>query len=253
MPPSFDDQYICLAELKEIDERLHHVDRDAGRIPVDIQKYDDAITAKRADLDAAKALFTDVEKKLRAAERDLKEKEDALFKAEGKMMEVKTNDEYQAALKENANQKAAKAGLEDRVLTLINSLEEQKKALALIESEFKANEAVILVDKNKLVAEHQILLRDLTKLTEQRTALASKLDPAVSTMYLKIVATKKGVAIANAEKGRCMGCNIQVRAQIYNEILGHKAIHRCTSCGKILVVPPRALAAAPAAVEATAK
>ena len=42
-------------------------------------------------------------------------------------------------------------------------------------------------------------MRDLTKLTEQRTALASKLDPAVSTMYLKIVATKKGVAIANAE------------------------------------------------------
>jgi uncharacterized protein len=250
MPPTFDDQYICLAELKEIDERLHHVERDAGRIPEDIRKYDDAITAKRADLDAAKALFTDVEKRLRAAERDLKEKEDALFKAEGKMMEVKTNEEYQAAIRENANQKAAKASLEDRVLTLINSLEEQKKALALVEGEFKANEAVILVDKNKLVAEHEVLLRDLAKLVEQRSALAAKLDPVISTIYLKIVATKKGVAIANADKGRCMGCNIQVRAQIYNEILGHKAIHRCTSCGKILVVPPRAAAAETAPAQA---
>jgi len=249
MSENFVLQYQCLAELKEIDERAFLIERDSERIPEEIRVQDEALAARRNDLDTVKAQVTEGEKRLRAAERELKEKEDSLFKAEGKMMEVKTNQEYQAAIKENEAQKAAKALLEERVLVLINEMEEQKKALVGIETEFKTYETMILQQKKKLNDEHQALMKQLEVVLRQRKELTSKLDPSVATMYLKGIALGR-TAVAATEHGRCLSCNMQVRAQIYNEILGHKAIHRCPSCGRILIVPARVASASEAEMQA---
>ncbi len=239
-PPSLEAQYQALADLREIDERTFRVERDSERIPDEIQKQDSALAQKRVALDAAKAQAAECEKKLRAAERDLKEKEEFLFKAEGKMMEVKTNQEYQAALKENQNQKSTKGVLEEKVLLLLNEVEAQKQALVGIEDEFKVHEQSILQEKKKLNDEQAELMAVLEKLLRQRQSLVTHLDSNTAATYQKILAGGKNVPVAVAEKGRCLACNLQVRPQIYNEVLGYKAIHRCPSCGRILIVTSRA-------------
>lgn len=242
MSQPFDSQYRCLADLKEIDEKAHWVERDVERVPTEIGQLETALSDRRRDLDQAKAQAQACEKNLRAAERELKEKEDSLFKAEGKMMEVKTNVEYQAALKENEVQKQAKAILEDRVLGLLNEMEEQKGLLKAIEQEFRTYEQGILEKKKQLTDEHQQLIKQLEEILRKRQAVADQLDPTTSQLYKRIVATAKSGAIAVADQGRCQGCNIQIRPQIYNEVLGHKAIHRCGNCGRILIVSGAAAA-----------
>lgn len=239
MASPLDPQYHCLIELKELEETIQRVGRDVERMPAEIQQHDDAIALKRKDLEQAKTQFAAAEKTLRAAERDLKEKEDFLFKAEGKMMEVKTNEAYQAAVRENQNQKTAKGSLEDKALQLLTALEDQKKALAGVEAEFKVHEQAILVERKKLSDIHEGLVAELETLLKSRKAKTATLDPAVSVLYNRAVNTGK-VPVAIADKGRCLGCNVQVRAQVYNEVLGRTAIHRCTNCGRILIVAPRA-------------
>ena len=235
MPSAFEAQYRCLAELKEIDERAYRVEKDAEQIPEDIKVRDEALAQRRAELDAAKNQAGECEKKLRNAERELKEKEDSLFKAEGKMMEVKTNQEYQAAMKENESQKVAKGVLEERALKILNEVEEQKQALSEIERAFKEYESGVLAEKKKLSGEHQDLIKQLEVLLRQRQAISDQLDPQIAGIYRKIVSAGKGTAISVAEQGRCSSCNLQVRPQVYNEILGAKAIHRCSNCGKLLI------------------
>ncbi len=239
MSKAFEEQYRCLAELKDLDQKAHYVERDAEQIPEEIRKHDEALATRRQDLDSAKQQAAECEKKLRAAERELKEKEDSLFKAEGKMMEVKTNEEYQAAVKENQNQKQAKAVLEDRVLEMITEVEEQKQTLTGIEREFKDYEQGVLAQKKKLTDEHQDLMKQLEGLLRQRTTLTAQLEPAVATTYQKILSSGKGVAIALVDQGKCLACNIQIRPQLFNEILGYTAVHRCPSCGRILIAHRR--------------
>ncbi len=243
MASPLDLQYQSLIELKSLEETIQRVQRDVQKMPAEIALQDDAILLKRKDLDQAKAQFATAEKTLRATERELKDKEDSLFKAEGKLMEVKTNDAYQAALKENQNQKVAKGSLEDKVLQLISGLEEQKKSLATIEAAFKIEEAALLVEKKKLTDEHAKLVSELEVLLGARKEKSAKLDPAVAVLYHRSVATGK-VPVAIADKGRCLGCNVQVRAQVYNEVLGRTAMHRCTNCGRMLIVAPTAPATA---------
>jgi predicted nucleic acid-binding Zn-ribbon protein len=237
MPIPFETQYRCLAELKEIDERAFRIEKEAEKIPEQVQRQEAALTQRRQELDTAKSQTLECEKRLRSAERELKEKEDSLFKAEGKMMEVKTNEEYQAAMKENQTQKQAKSVLEDRVLQMIADVEEQKQQLVLIEKVFKEYEDVILGDKKRLTSEHQDLMKELEGLLRQRSTFAAQLDPDTNAIYQRIVGSGKGVAVATTDQGKCLACNIQIRPQIYNEILGHKAIHRCANCGRLLIVP----------------
>lgn len=245
MAQTLEAQYQFLLQLKEIDDRAVLVEKDAHAIPADLAKFDSLLAARRQAFESAKSTVANAEKMLRSAERDLKEKEDALFKAEGKMMEVKTNEEYQAAMRENATQKVAKGELEDRVLKLITELEEQKEALKGIEAEFKKEEQAILADKAKLVAENDALQKLLTQLKDQRAQISGQMEPQTAGMYLKIINTGRGTAVACAENGRCVACHIQVRPQIYNEVLGHKALHKCGNCGRILVPSRRQPEAAP--------
>ncbi|MBY0370419.1 hypothetical protein K2X33_07015, partial [bacterium] len=231
MAESLDAQYQFLLQLKEIDERAFLVERDVGLIPGELAKHDAALATRRSAFDSAKAQVADCEKRLRAAERELKEKEDALFKAEGKMMEVKTNEEYQAAMRENAVQKAAKATLEDNVLKLITDLEGEKGKLGDIEKVFKTEEGKILAEKTKLQQENAELQKLLETLTEKRKNVSGQMEPSAASLYQKILALRRGTAVATTDNGRCLSCNLQVRPQIYNEILGHKAIHRCGNCG----------------------
>ncbi len=241
MKSPLDSQYRCLAELKEIEESAFLVERGFGGLPAEINELDSAVAAKRSELDQAKARSAEAEKKLRATERELKEKEDALFKAEGKMMEVKTNVEYQAATKENLTQKKNKTELEDKILALITGLEEQKKALGLIETEFKTYESGMAEKRAALKVEENKLADQLRVLVEKRQRLLSTLEPATIYNYQKLLTAKK-VPVAFAEDGKCGACHMVVRAQIYNEILGQKAVHRCASCTRLLIVPVRALA-----------
>jgi predicted nucleic acid-binding Zn-ribbon protein len=152
------------------------------------------------------------------------------------MMEVKTNEEYQAAIRENQNQKIAKGLLEDKALQLLTSLDEQKSGLKEIEAEFKTQEQTILAEKKKLSEAHQVLLQELDGLQKKRLTLTANLDPSVATLYNRAVTTGK-IPVAIADKGRCMGCNVQIRPQIYNEILGKTAIHRCGNCARLLIAP----------------
>lgn len=232
-------QYQVLSELKRIDEKAARIQRDIDLIPVEIGKLEASAQARRAEYASAKAQFDATEKKMRTSESDLREREDRLKKAEGKMMEVKTNEEYQAAMKENEAQKKEKGGLEDQVLNLFNEVEAQRNKLQEVEKVVKAYEATLEEDKNKLKAELAKLESMKKEQTDKRDAILGQLRPDTASLYNRLASQFNGSAVASAENGTCLNCNVKIRPQLYNEVLGFKAIHRCPNCGKILVIPPK--------------
>jgi predicted nucleic acid-binding Zn-ribbon protein len=206
------------------------------RIPQEISVLDEACKKRRLEFTKAKEQFETSEKKLRSSEGDLREREDRLKKAEGKMMEVKTNEEYKAALKENDSQKKDKGGLEDQVLGLLTEVEEQKRLLKEVEKTVQAYEASVREDKKKLEDEQAKLDALLKEQLNRRESVSSQLAPETASLYSRLAIQFKGMAVATAENGMCLNCNIKIRPQLYNEVLGYKAIHRCPSCGRILVL-----------------
>lgn len=230
-------QYQVLGELRKIDEKIARLDLDIEKIPEEQNKLNESLGSRKTAYDTAKRLFDEIEKKLRRAESDLKEKEDKLAKAEDKMREVKTNEEFQAATKENEGQKKEKSTLESLVITLLSEVEAQKTKLKDVEKEFKTYQEAIGKDIVKLEEERTRLAHTLEEAVSKRTSAAGQLSPDVAGLYKRVTSRMKGVAVVAAENGMCQGCNMKIRPQVYNEILGFKAVHSCPSCGRIVIIP----------------
>jgi uncharacterized protein len=229
-------QYHVLADLKRVDEKIVRLQNDIEKIPIEVQKLQSALDTRRLEYEKVKSVFDSAEKKLRQNESDLKEREDKLHKAEGKMMEVKTNEEYQAALKENDSQKKEQSGLEEQVLGLMNQLDEQKSKVKEAEKEFKAYETTVTGEQKHLEGERLKLVNLLEEQLHARNTMSAQLAPDTRAIYQRIVARIKGVPVVFVENCMCLGCHMKMRPQLFNEVLGYKAIHRCPSCGKILII-----------------
>ena len=229
--------YQVLNELRRLDDQVYRIRRDAEKIPQEIDKLNTTLNQKKEENQSKRVTLDAVEKQLRAREIELKEREDKLKKAEEKMMEVKTNEEYQAAQKENDGQRAEKSKLEEEIITLLNQAEEQRKVFKQFDTEFKTFEAAITQDLKRLEQERSKLVQDLEKETSKRSHITPQLPTDISSIYLKLADRMAGGSISVVENGLCLGCNMKVRPQLYNEILGLKAVHRCSNCGRILTLP----------------
>lgn len=234
-------QYQILAHLKRIDEKVTRLKLEADRIPEEIGKLEKALSGRKAEFTTSKDTFDTHEKALRKAEMELKEKEDSLRKAEGKMMEVKTNEEYQAALKENQGQKSEKAKLEEQVITLMNGMDEHKKRFKEAEKVLKDYEGAFQTEKKTLEEDRKKVVHQMEQQLQLRNETAAKLSPDVKFIYDRVVTRVKGVSIVRAENGMCQGCHRMIQPQLFNEVLGQKAIHKCQNCGKILLVASQEL------------
>lgn len=229
------DQYLVLTELKRTDEKIFRLRNELDQLPIELSNLDTEIGKSLAVYQTVKTKHDDLEKSVRKAESDLKEKEDFLRKAESKMMEVKTNEEYQAALKENETHKTEKGVLEERVLSLISEWEAFRKTLKDADTDHKARSADFTSQKNRLQEEGRGIQKAYEELLEKRKGVLSQLNTEIKSLYEKACSTIKGVTISKIEKGMCCSCNVRVRPQLYNEVLGFKAIHRCPSCNRILI------------------
>lgn len=228
-------QFKILGKLKRLDEKLYRLKTELERIPEEVKKLEAKLAQHREDFNLHKANFDTNEKTLRKAEIDLKEKEDFIKKAESKMMECKTNEQYQAAQKEIEGFKAEKAKLEEIVLTCMNGMEGHRSNLKTAEEKFKEQEGVCNTEKKEYDEVRQKLLRSYEEQGQQKEGIVSQLSPDVSAVYRRAFTNTKGVAICLAENTSCTGCNMKIRPQLFNEILGAKAIHRCPNCGRILI------------------
>lgn len=228
-------QYKVLGKLKRLDEKLYRIQVELEKIPEEVKKLEAKLSDHKNELNLHKANFDSNEKALRKAELDLREKEDFIKKAESKMMECKTNEEYQAAQKEIDGFKIEKSKLEEVVLSSMNGIEGHRNNLKTAEGKFKEQEAVVNKEKKEYEEARQKLLRSYEEQGQQKESIVGQLSPDVASVYRKAFAATKGIAICLADNSSCMGCNMRVRPQLFNEILGAKAIHRCPSCGRILI------------------
>ena len=228
-------QCEILAELRRFDEKIIRLKGEMDLIPINTQKLQNHLQEQDQRIQRERNLYEGIEKKLRKLEQDLKEKEDSLQKAQGKMMEVKTNEEYQAALKENEGKKGEKSGLEDQILTLLSEADENRRRMKEVEHQCKEIEQAAKQDLRRLEDEKNKLNGLFYEQQKSREATLVRLSDDTRTLYQRVSLRTQGVPVVVVENGKCQGCNMIIRPQLFNEVIGFQAIHRCPTCGRILI------------------
>jgi predicted nucleic acid-binding Zn-ribbon protein len=159
-------------------------------------------------------------------------------------MEVKTNKEYTAMLHEIEGVEREIRGREDLILGEMEKAEALTSEVKREEEAFRGHDAEAKAQLRALDEEARTLQQQSGRLTADRDAVASGLNPDLSARFYR-VAKLRGTGVSEARDGLCLQCHMKLRPQMFVDIRKNEEIVECPQCSRILYYVPVAAAAEP--------
>jgi predicted nucleic acid-binding Zn-ribbon protein len=227
------DQILVLDTLQRIDMELSQLEKNLKEYPEQISTYESEIEAFRERLENSKKIKEEILKKKSRIELDIAQNEDTIKKSEQKLFEIKTHKEYEALQKQIAESKRNNAELEDNLLQEMEKLEGLESRISSEEEELGNKEN----EYNSRIADFREKIEELKVIyqpkTEEKKKIASGLDRDLLSVYER-VKKRNGYVLALAKNEVCTGCNMNIPAQLFNEVLTLSRLIQCPNCLKFL-------------------
>jgi uncharacterized protein len=231
-----------LIRLQQADTFIENARRRIADHPQLVEGLDGRIATANASVDAAKAKVADNQAARRAVEKDLAMIQGRLSKFKGQLMEVKTNKEYTAMLKEIEVAQHEVSQLEEKILEYMLEADELTGRQKDAEAKLAAERVVIAVERERIGEETEQLQHDLEEAVTRRAQIVAEITPAALGTY-DTVRGRRGIAVVEVKAGYCTACHVRLRPQIANELRRNDRIFQCESCQRILYILPQPPAA----------
>ena len=227
----------CLIRLSHIDLFSESARRRIADHPALVQGLDTRLASATSALEAARAAVADNQANRRAVEKDLAMINSRLSKFKDQLMEVKTNKEYTAMLKEIEAAQTELRRLEDRLLERMLEADDLTVRQKEAEARLAQDKGVIAGERAQLEEETARLERELEEAVSARALVVSEVTSAVLATY-ETVRAKRGAAVAEVKGGYCSACHVRLRPQVANELRTQALLFQCESCQRFLYHPP---------------
>jgi predicted nucleic acid-binding Zn-ribbon protein len=231
------DQLKALENLQELDLQIDQIKRKKEGLPTALKTFDQGFNKAKAELTAKQTQIGDLEKQERQTRAAAELNKDRLTRAMGKLEGVHNTHEFQAANKEIDQIKKSNLGLEEQSKKIAADLVTERVALETLTAKLGELESQRAAQVSSMEGELSRFGGDIQKLTADRQAFTSKVDPRTLAQYDRIRVARGGIGIVPALAGRCKGCNMVIAPQLFNEIQKVSQIHQCPSCHRLLFSP----------------
>lgn len=229
-------QIAILYKIQKIDAVIKSSEELKKRSAEEMQTAQEAYRKAEAQHQAVQGHVEAFEKQRHDRERDLIDAQSQKKKVEERLMAIKTNKEYQAALHEIDTIKGLIKDKEDLILESMDAMEAAKAEQKKSEAELARARGVFEEKKRQIEVELKAYLDDVDKQRQVRDDLTGQMEPDIYTEYQRLMKAKNGRAVAVVSYEQCMGCSMKIPAQIYNEVMLGEKIKFCPHCTRILLV-----------------
>lgn len=220
---------------------LQELDIEISTYRTRIEELPNIIASLEQELQTIQNLTTRLQEQVKELEIEhkvrelkLKEEEESIKRAEEKLLVVKTNKEYEAALKEITDHRKKNSALEDYLLSLMEQLD-------TLRSEIKENEELLAQKTSENAEQIQTLKHendDITGKMEgrqgERATLAKSLSRDELRRYELMITRTNGPVVVRVEKGICSGCHMNLPPQLYNELMRDRDLKTCPNCSRMI-------------------
>ena len=223
-----------LIEVQELDKVIQEVVGELERLPDELKAEEAALEDLKAQQAAGLQELEDLQKQRRDMEAETAEMEDGIKKSRGRLMEIKSNIEYKAMLKEIAFKEDQRDQRETRMLELLEQAEAKKQAMAEIEAQVNERQAVLAQESAKVAAEMKKLEERQAGLEVQRKKLRKGVPAQLLKRYEFIRQRRNGTAVAPVQEGVCFGCHMNILPQQFIDLQKGEEMLQCPHCQRIL-------------------
>lgn len=231
----FQEQLSLILELQEIDLRLHRFRSALDALPHQMKEAEEAYLSAKVELEGAEAELASVERERRDDESELAASVEHLRAREAKLYAIKTNKEYQAALKEVSEGRRLNKEREERILQAMERAESLTKKITQLRQGYADKEVVWRTKQDEAKREEGRIRGEMEGDGNRRPALAARLDKAILRRY-EFIRQRYAQAVAYVARGICQGCSTRVPPQLFNEMLRRTELKSCPNCQRLIYV-----------------
>lgn len=228
------EQLSYLIELQRLDLKIGEITTKKKELPEKIEQMDEEFMAITASMEEARDKLEELNKHHTEKEDKLKRGIDALKKTKDRLLEVKTNKEYQAILKEIETIENKNSEIEDEIISAMEDIDHLKIVLKAKEKDFDNCRSQHEKEKKRIEKEISQLDVDLADCKQKRNDLGRKVRSELHKRYETIKGARNGLAVVSAWKEVCGGCHMNIPPQLYIELQRSAELLSCPNCNRII-------------------
>ena len=222
-----------LYQLQEIDLEIEANERTLRQITGQIGE-DEVIVRAQQKLASERQQLEELQRQQHTAEWEIEDLTDKIRPAEEKLYSGRiTNTKELTSLQQEVEGfKAHRGQLEDKVLEIMEQVEQAQAKVATTGEELKKLETEWQNQQQQLSADMERVKALLADLRQKRQVLTDKIEPQTVTLYQQL-RKEKTTAVAKVQQGICSGCRISLSTANLQQVRSGSLAH-CTNCGRIL-------------------
>lgn len=225
-----------LWQLQQIDNEISYLTKKANEIPEKIKGLNLHLEEEIKNLERDRTNIINYKKEYKLLEVDLKTCEEKIAQYQIQLYSAKTNEQYKAFLKEIETQKKLKSEIEDKMIELLEKIENTEQEIKRREKEIEIIKEDTKKKIEELEKEEEKIKEEIAKREERKKELVSLLPIDYYEIYERIKKKRNGIAVVKIENDVCGVCFNPIPPQTIIEIRRNEKIHYCDYCGRILVV-----------------
>lgn len=225
-----------LEELQEVDQQIDTLKAAQEGVQAEMLGISQGLEVARADVAALEASLAQLEAEKGELEATHAAELENITRSETNMKEIKTNKEFQAVGREIAAAKKQVTDIEEQMLTKISQIEELAAALTAKKStcdELAENSSQRIAEKQSEIDKIQA---DIAADATRREGVVKGLPSSLAKKFTLLREQRRGQALAIARDGYCMGCNMHLPPQLYNNLYKNEELLTCPHCQRILIL-----------------
>lgn len=220
--------------LQERDLQLIALKKDLNHLPKLRQAADARLNNDRQAVADAKERVQKEEVAIKNLELDIGTRRNTIKRLEDQRFETRKNEEYRALGNEVERYQNEIAGLEERELGHMETLEEARAALATAQAALAETQKTVDAEVAALTEREANTRARMQELIAERKGLVAAVDEDLRTRYERLLVNKGGSAVVPVEHGVCQGCHMKVTTSTLVELKAAKAIVQCGHCARII-------------------
>jgi uncharacterized protein len=226
-----------LLKLQDVDKEIRRLQDEIAQLPKRIAAIEQQLAGTKSQLEKAQTAVKADEASRRKYESTISDLRGKISKYRDQSLDVKTNDQYKALLHEIQFAEKEIGATEDKILELMLNADTRDKEVKAAQVELKAETAEIEKEKEQA---RQVTAKDeglLIEFRAKRDQLRTGVNEDLLRQYER-VSKFRGSGIAEVRDQKCMGCQVLLRPQTYNDVRNGNSIVYCDSCQRVLYLNP---------------
>lgn len=217
----------CEAEIQHANQQILAMNGEAAALDREAIEREALVSTEKKDLD-------ELRKSYRELESESKVNAEMIAKSNVKLRAVKTNKEYQSILKEIEDIQKKNSGIEDRMIEHLDTIESAEALVREKETQLAGFNQSCRERKTRLAADAQRVRQAVESLNQKKAQVSAKADPKVIAILNEVKKKVRGMAVVPVKQAICMGCHLNIPAQLFNELQRYDELRFCPHCHRII-------------------